>query len=248
MVPDFAEATLMIKSDSTEITQLFTEYVDEAKVKGACKGEGDTFTFSIEGISAHAMEPNNGINAGILLAVFLNKLEFDPKGSHYVKTIVDFFKGDTRGENLQISFSDEISGDLTVNLGVMSYKAEYNGKIGVNIRYPVTGDADQIKKGFSELAGFKLQSFDDSKPHHVDEKHPLIQTLQNVYQEQTGEKAELIAIGGGTYARSLEAGVAFGPLFPGRTDVAHQKDEYIIIEDLLKATSIYAQAIYELAK
>jgi succinyl-diaminopimelate desuccinylase len=30
--------------------------------------------------------------------------------------------------------------------------------------------------------------------------------------------------------------------------VAHQKDEYIIIDDLLKATAIYAQAIYELAK
>ena len=33
----------------------------------------------------------------------------------------------------------------------------------------------------------------------------------------------------------------------GRPDIAHQKDEYIIIEDMLKATAIYAQAIYELA-
>jgi succinyl-diaminopimelate desuccinylase len=42
--------------------------------------------------------------------------------------------------------------------------------------------------------------------------------------------------------------VAFGPLFPGRPDIAHQKDEYIEIDDLLKATAIYAQAIYELTK
>lgn len=69
-----------------------------------------------------------------------------------------------------------------------------------------------------------------------------------MYEEQTGQKAELISIGGGTYARSLKAGIAFGPLFPGREDIAHQKDEYIYIEDLLKATAIYAQAIYELAK
>ncbi|WP_240486313.1 hypothetical protein, partial [Bacillus haynesii] len=34
----------------------------------------------------------------------------------------------------------------------------------------------------------------------------------------------------------------------GRPDVAHQKDEYMEIDDLLKAVSIYAQAIYELAK
>ena len=247
MVPDFAEATIM-NTNATAIRQLFTDYLNEAEVQGACKVDGDSLTFSIEGISAHAMEPNNGKNAGILLAAFLNKIKLDTSGRHYIQTIVDVFEHDTRGEKLHISYEDEISGDLTVNLGVMSYLKESGGQIGVNVRYPVTGDAEDIKKGFSALKGFDLHSFADSKPHHVEENHPLIQTLQNVYEQQTGEKAELIAIGGGTYARSLEAGVAFGPLFPGRPDVAHQKDEYIMIEDLLKATAIYAQAIYELAK
>ena len=98
------------------------------------------------------------------------------------------------------------------------------------------------------MKDFVISKYKDTKPHHVDENEFLIQTLKKVYEEQTGEKAELIAIGGGTYARSLKAGVAFGPLFPGRPDIAHQKDEYIDIDDLLKATAIYAQAIYELAK
>ena len=40
-----------------------------------------------------------------------------------------------------------------------------------------------------------------------------------MYEEQTGEKAELLAIGGGTYARSLKAGVAFGPLFPEKKNL-----------------------------
>lgn len=71
--------------------------------------------------------------------------------------------------------------------------------------------------------GFKIENFSDSKPHHVDEKDLLVQKLKKVYEEQTGEKAELLSIGGGTYARSLKSGVAFGPLFPGRPDVAHQK-------------------------
>jgi succinyl-diaminopimelate desuccinylase len=93
-----------------------------------------------------------------------------------------------------------------------------------------------------------INKFKDTKPHYVDENEFLIQTLKKVYEEQTGEKSYLIAIGGGTYARSLKSGVAFGPLFPGRPDIAHQKDEYIEIDDLLKATAIYAQAIYELTK
>ena len=86
------------------------------------------------------------------------------------------------------------------------------------------------------------------EPNYVEADHSLIQTLQAVYERQTGEEATLLAIGGGTYARSLDTGVAFGPMFPGREDVAHQKDEYIDIDDLLKATAIYAEAIYELAK
>lgn len=194
------------------------------------------------------MEPNNGTNAGILLAEFLHNLNLDQKGENYIQAIVHYFLDDTRGRKLNIAFSDEVSGELTVNLGVMKYTKDQLGKIGVNIRYPVSGNAETIKKEINNVEGFSLVSFDDSKPHYVEENHPLIQTLKKVYEEQTGENAELIAIGGGTYARSLEAGVAFGPLFPGRPDVAHQKDEYIDIEDLLKATAIYAQAIYELAK
>jgi succinyl-diaminopimelate desuccinylase len=249
MVPDFAEATITItNNDHSDVSQLFKEYINETKSKGNYQFEGERLKLTIEGISAHAMEPNNGRNAGILLAGFLNKLKLDSQGLHYINMIVDVFEGDTRGKNLNIAYSDEISGELTVNLGVMSYTEASGGQLGVNIRFPVTGNADQIKKGFSNLKGFEIKTFEVSEPHHVDKKHPLILTLQKVYEEQTGEKAELISIGGGTYARSLEAGVAFGPLFPGRPDIAHQKDEYMIIEDLLKATAIYAQAIYELAK
>ena len=36
-------------------------------------------------------------------------------------------------------------------------------------------------------------------------------------------------------------------LFPGREDVAHQADEYVYIDDLVKATAIYADAISRLA-
>ncbi|MGB9809838.1 MAG: dipeptidase PepV, partial [Caldanaerobacter sp.] len=42
--------------------------------------------------------------------------------------------------------------------------------------------------------------------------------------------------------------VAFGPVFPGKPELAHQADEYIEIEDLILNAKIYAHAIYELAK
>ena len=96
--------------------------------------------------------------------------------------------------------------------------------------------------------GLKIGGTDHKPPHHIDPDHPLVRTLSRVYEERTGEKASLLAIGGGTYARALKNGVAFGPLFPGKEETAHQTDENIEVEDLLKAAAIYAQAIYELAR
>ena len=247
MVPDYAEAIVKGKQNQ-KVETLFIEFLRENGVKGQYHLEGDSVKIDVEGVSAHAMEPNNGENAGIILATFLHKLELDHKAQHFVSMIMDKLEGDTRGNKLNIAFKDDISGELTLNVGIISYQEDQPGQIGINIRYPVSGSSDQIKEKMMTINGFELKSFDDSKPHHVEKRHPLIQALQKVYEEQTGEQAELIAIGGGTYARSLEAGVAFGPLFPGRPDVAHQKDEYIEIKDLLKATAIYAQAIYELAK
>ena len=186
------------------------------------------------------------------MASFLHSIELDARGTSYVGFISEKLAFDSRGKKLNIHFRDEITDDLTINTGLFRYDRETSlGTLGVNIRFPVTCDTKeteaQLRKE-AEAHGFEVNKFKVAPAHHVPQDHELIQTLQKVYEEQTGEKAELLSIGGGTYARSLEAGVAFGPLFPGREDVAHQKDEHIYIEDLIKATAIYAQAIYELAK
>lgn len=252
MVPDFAEAVLLIESERIpELEQRFREFLHTNDLNGKVLVKDDTLTLQLEGVSAHAMEPNNGKNAGLLLASFLAEMPLDTQAQSFIRFLNKYFVGDSRGQALGIAYSDEITGDLTINVGILAYNQKEGGKIGINLRYPVTNDIGKTKRTMEQVAAeheFTLENFSDSKPHHVDQNHVLVQTLQRVYEEQTGEQATLLSIGGGTYARSLQAGVAFGPLFPGRPDVAHQKDEYIIIDDLLKATAIYAQAIYELAK
>lgn len=208
-------------------------------------------TLQIKGISAHGSTPEKGENAGLLLANFLTTVALDGKGASFASFVTETFTGDILGEKAGISYKDDISGPLTVNVGRLSYTKENGGNLGLNVRYPVTTNFEEMitkLKGYVGTHGFAVANYSNSRPHHVDKDHVLIRTLQRVYEEQTGEKAELLAIGGGTYARSLKAGVAFGPLFPGKEELAHQKDEYIEIEDLLKATAIYAQAIHELAK
>ncbi|NMH75096.1 dipeptidase PepV [Bacillus sp. RO2] len=252
MVPDHAKASLEVTEEMDEITHAFNEYISEKGIEGGYTKEGNALYLNIKGVSAHAMEPDNGTNAGYHLANFLHSLGLDASGASFVGFISEKLSFDSRGKKLNINFHDEITDDLTINTGVFRYDREASvGTLGVNIRFPVTCDTKKVEEQLrneAETFGFDVKKFNVSPAHHVPQDHELIQTLQKIYEEQTGDKAELLSIGGGTYARSLEAGVAFGPLFPGREDVAHQKDEHIYIEDLIKATAIYAQAIYELAK
>lgn len=250
MVPDFATATILVKSKQDEIVKQFSNFMKDYELEHGHKIVNGELIFEVKGVSAHGMEPKNGKNAGLFLAEFLSKQDLDEKAAHYFHFVSRYFFNDSRGKNLGIAYSDDISGDLTINPGKLSYSDESGGSLGMTCRYPVTNKMESTKAKLDDLLrdeGFTIENFSDSKPHHVEESEFLIQTLKKVYEEQTGEKAELIAIGGGTYARSLKAGVAFGPLFPGRPDIAHQKDEYMYIEDLLKATAIYAQAIFGLA-
>jgi succinyl-diaminopimelate desuccinylase len=250
MVPDFAEAHVRIQEDPSSLIQDYVAYLNDVKLEGDAKTSEGKLVFTLVGKSAHGAEPRSGKNAGIFLANYLQNLNLDAAGKTYVTTVAAF-QDKSRGEVFGIEYTDEESGDLTINVGVMDYSAETGGRIGLNMRYPVTFNIEDGKKKIEtvlEEKGLQLENFSDSKPAYVKKDDPLIKTLQKVYEEQTGEKAELLAIGGGTYARALKHGVAFGALFPGREDVMHQKDEYAIVDDLLQATAIYAQAIYELAK
>ncbi len=130
------------------------------------------------GVSCHAMEPNNGINAGILLCEFLRQAELDDAGQRFVQVVTDKFSNDTRGKKLNIDCEDEISGELTLNVGTLRYTDGQGGELGINIRYPVTAESNVIRDAFESASEFELGEFKDSKPHHVSADHPLVKTLQ----------------------------------------------------------------------
>lgn len=250
MVPDYAKAIIRHFDHEAELAQKFTHFMNRFGVESQYHLENSELTLEVKGVSAHGMEPNNGKNAGLFLAEFLSKQNLDAQAADYFQFVSRYFFNDSRGVNFGVNYSDDLSGELTINVGKLSYSNETGGKAGLNLRYPVTNNMDNTKEKIEAVIrqeGFTLENFSDSKPHYVDENDFLIQTLKKVYEEQTGEKAELLAIGGGTYARSLKSGVAFGPLFPGRPDIAHQKDEFIMVDDLIRSAAIYAQAIFELA-
>lgn len=252
MVPDKAEARLLpMGMGAEELIQAYEAYLNDSGMKGKAECSNGHVLLHMEGVSVHGMDPGKGVNAGTELIHFLGTLTLDARADQFVRFTEQYLYRQHYGEALGISHHDEEMGPLTLNTGVIQYEADGDALFQLNIRYPHSLPFEKWSAIFKERiaqAAFVFEVVEHLRPHRVDPNHPLVTTLQRVYTEQTGLEAGIIAIGGATYGRSLDVGVAFGPLFPGRPDCAHQRDEYILIDDLIKATAIYAQAIYELAK
>ena len=157
---------------------------------------------------------------------------------------------ETRGKGLGIALSDEISGDLTLNLGVANF-SEDTLSVTINIRYPVTRKFEEFYPALvAKMAegGFVETGLSHKKALYMPPESELIRCLAKVYEEQMGEPARLISMGGGTYAKAMPNTVAFGPIFPGDEAVEHKPDEYIELDKLMKNAKIIAAAMYEMAK
>ena len=85
------------------------------------------------------------------------------------------------------------------------------------------------------------------KPHYVDPEDPIVKTLMQAYIGQTSDtEAKPEVVGGGTYGRLMERGVAFGALMPQTPNTMHQANEYQPVADLIKSMAIYMEAINNL--
>ncbi|MED4585457.1 dipeptidase PepV [Brevibacillus choshinensis] len=213
--------------------------------------EAGEVMFRLHGKPAHGMIPQQGKNAGTLLAYFLLSLPFKASDYSFLSLLGKVLHEDYYGQNLHIACEDEVSGKLSVNAGILRYSRSDGGSVRLNIRYPATVACEEyvekLKRRVEEL-GWKISHLRTSKSHYVPKDRPVIQALSRVYEEHTGLQANLLSSGGATYAKIMSEGVAFGPLFPGKESMAHLTDEYAEIDDLLRAMAIYADAISELAK
>jgi succinyl-diaminopimelate desuccinylase len=99
----------------------------------------------------------------------------------------------------------------------------------------------------AETCHFTIADAQQFSTHYIPADHPMIKTLQSAYQSITGDEPTLLTSGGGTYAALMKNAMAYGALFPDKVDSSHQVDEFIEIDDLIKATAIYAKALYELS-
>lgn len=200
-------------------------------------------SITVTGISGHAAYPETARNANGEMLLLLRELGVQGD----LRLLADKIGLDYKGEGLEISVSDGISGYLTCNLGII--RAGEGGVYAtLDIRYPVMTNPDMIIKNVSaSLPGMRVEAMEVKEPHHVPAGSELVQNLLDAYHEVTGYERKCLYTGGGTYARSLQEGVAFGASFPQDEDLAHQANEYADIEGLYKNIKIFALAIVKLA-
>lgn len=210
---------------------------------------GDAACVAAQGRSAHGSKPELGENAISRLAGFLQQLPLSEAERAVMAAVERRYPAETDGVSLGVGLRDEVSGRMTVNLGT----AALDGRtltLGVNLRVPVTyGEPDfhPTLTAAMEEVGFRETESSFTPPLYVPADTPLIRALQEVYAAETGDEPTLLAIGGGTYAKTMPNIVAFGPIFPDEPLSEHEPDECIPLDTLRRCTEIYAAAIKKLA-
>ena len=227
----------------------FTDYLQANGLTGETTSlteQGKTvYRYTMRGLAAHAMEPEKGINAGTHLANYLSQSITNP----LLNFVADYLHDDVNLKKLGLFHENAELGLLTCNVGIIHID-RLNGRVGLDLRYPQGFDSKQAQ----DLLMTKLKPYnlsltvkEDKVPHYQPLDSLLVQTLWEVYQKYSGDLlSRPKAIGGGTYARALKLGVAFGMEMPNVKSLAHQADEMLNIDNFLMAIAIYAEAIFRL--
>ena len=241
-----ASAIAELVGEVSDIKEKFENFLAQEKLDGEVIVE-NTIKLTLKGKAAHGSTPQYGVNAATKLAEFLSTLGLDNNGKNFVNYIVEKLANDPFGEKLGINYVDDEMGEATYNYGILDYDLEKKAAVvSTDCRHPKKFDLVDRLKGVKE-DNIDIEVTSTKEAHYVPKDDELVTTLMDVYKKHTGDtKNDAFVLGGGTYARCLKKGVAFGLLFPGKEDTMHQANEYLEVEDLLLATAIYAEGIYKL--
>lgn len=222
----------------------FIEYLKNNKYRGGILNED---TYVVYGYASHAMDPDKGLNAIYIMFDFLNKYTT----SNLARFIEKYYLWDNKGKKAGYDDSNDAFGELTSNLAIL----RINGsklRMGFNVRGISDNNydtiSDKVSKNVREF-GYDLIMLNNNEIHYVNPENELVTKLLNVYKNLTNDKLQKpITIGGGTYARSFENGVSFGPQMPNSVDCCHISNEYMKVSDFKFLIKIYYEAIKELTK
>ena len=222
----------------------FVAYLNNNDVDFSYLAKGNQMLLTFNGLAAHGSVPWMGKNAAMEAVKQL--------GNYYKNADLQLLYklySPLRGEGVNAAAHSEDMGDNSLNVGLFSLE---NGKLEmvVNFRHVETVTSEQIMKNIVEASKpFEIVNLGFSPVLYYPKDHPLIKTLLRVYQEETGDlETQIIASGGGTYAKEADNIVAFGMEYPGHDPKMHGVNENTKKSYLFESMGIFAHAIIELGK
>lgn len=244
-------STIISGIKAEEISDIIKTVAEETGVKFDMSETDGLLTVSSLGVSSHAAHPEGGNNAQTALISLINRLPLTSNDTSLsFKALGKLFPhGETDGKSAGVKMSDDKSGALTLNFGVLQFNnGVFSGAL--DLRCPLCASEENVKniieKGLSD-EGFSFTDNPEMIPvHFVSEDSSIIKTALKVYEEYTGLKGECLSIGGGTYVHDIEGGVAFGIEFHGTDYKIHGADEFAVIDELMLTAKMYTAIIYEL--
>ena len=222
----------------------FVAYLNNNDVDFSYLARGDKMILTFNGLAAHGSVPWMGKNAAMEAVKQL--------GNYYKNADLQLLYklySPLRGEGVNAAAHSEDMGDNSLNVGLFSLE---NGKLEmvVNYRHIEKVTAEQMINNVKEASKpFDVEVAGVSPLLYFPKDHPLIKTLLRVYQEETGDlETQIIASGGGTYAKEADNIVAFGMEYPGHDPKMHGVNENTKKSYLYESMGIFAHAIIELGK
>lgn len=209
----------------------------------------DGVRIEAEGVGAHGGTPWEGENAIGRLVQFLAKLPLEGQLRDVIGLLAKKLGMEWNGQSLGIALHDTVSGDLSMNLGVIRGD-DHHIEVKLNYRYPVTftfEDCGPIVRAAMEGVGFHQTFIQHKAKIYMPPESELVQRLLRVYTDCTGLEGKPKTLGGGTYAKMMPNVLAFGPIFPGDEVREHKPDEFMELSRLLDNANILAEAMYALA-
>ena len=226
-----------------ELAEKVRAYAEKTGLPYTAEVTGRGVAITATGIPGHSAYPKGKRNAAGMMLLLLRELGAEGPAA----VLAEAVGLEHDGASLGCACRDEVSKELTCNMGILRLEdGEWFSTL--DFRCPVTADQEKLKEAAAaHLPGFAIETDTQKPPHHVPADSSLVKSLLAAYDEETGLKGEPMSTGGGTYAKVLKQGVAFGALFPDEEDLAHQADEYETIDRLMLAMKIYANALVRLA-
>lgn len=206
--------------------------------------DGEKRIFS--GGRAPSNEPQLGENVITKAAEVLRKdPRLSPALQRFFHWVFETFHGKHFGEGLS---HYDANNHIQITPYGIAVEDEGILRFDVSYRYGIQCEMEEILTllGQSKLAETEMEVIRTLPPKVLDMNHPMIGVMQRVYEAVTGLDGSPIVTTGATYARFMPNIVAFGPSFPGQIGIAHNKDEYMAIDDLKRNITIYQKTLDEL--